>query len=625
MPFPFSAIMGQERMKRALIFNAVDLSIGGALISGTRGTAKSTVARALAGLLPPIDVAKGDPFHREPSGDDTVAQVPTPFVNLPLGSTEDRLLGTLDIQRALQHGEKRFEPGLLAAAHRGVLYVDEVNLLPDHLVDVLLDAVAMGVNRIEREGVSFEHPARVILVGTMNPEEGELRPQLLDRFGLFVQADGHLDPAERKEVVRRRLRFDDAPDGFMAEWASPDKELATRIVRARETLLRVSTPEERFDQIADLAAEARVEGLRADIVMAKAARAAAAFEGADEVTAAHVEEAAELALGHRRRSQAEASPPPPPPAPSPKPHKPPAPPTERTGEPRDQGVSSGRSAHSRESHFTVGSPLETHLPSPPTRRLGAQPGSPQGRRDGPLACRLSGAFVRAVEPRPGDSLSIAPAATLRAAALEGAPLAMRHLRVKQRRSRRRNLLLFAVDASGSMAASERMRAAKGAVCGLLEEAYQKRDLVGLVAFRGERAEELLVPTRSAVRAYRRLSKLPTGGRTPLAAGLAKALQIVARCQRQEAELTPYLVVVTDGRATWPSGTAWADVLEQAAHIARNKIAALCIDTESGPVRFGQTTALARAMDATCRHISSLPSREWSHVIREWVELSGGDR
>ncbi len=619
MLFPFSAIVGQRNMKRALIFNAVDPSIGGVLISGTRGTAKSTAARALAGLLPPIDVAEGDPFHREPAGDDAVAQVPTPFVNLPLGSTEDRLLGTLDIQRALQHGEKHFEPGLLAAAHRGVLYVDEVNLLPDHLVDVLLDAVAMGVNRIEREGVSFEHPARVILIGTMNPEEGELRPQLLDRFGLFVQAESYLDPAERKEVVRRRMRFDDAPDEIMAEWASSDKQLAASIVHARRALLTVATPEERFDQIAELAAEAHVDGLRADIVMVKTARAAAAFEGSDEVTAAHIEEAAELTLGHRRRSQAE---PPRGRAPQPPPPQPPrqSSPGERQEEGREQEDSSRNLAGERESHFAVGSPLETRLPSLPTRR-----GSPQGRRSGPLACRPSGAFVRAVEPRPGDSLTIALTATLRAAALEGVPLAPRHLRIKQRRSRRRNLLLFVVDASGSMAASERMRAAKGAVCGLLEEAYQKRDVVGLVAFRDEGAEELLAPTRSAVRAYRRLSELPTGGRTPLGAGLAKALQIVARRQSQEAELTPYLVVVTDGRATWPRGAAWAEALEQAARIARKKIAVLCIDTESGPVRLGQTAALARAMDATCRHISGLPPREWSHVIREWVELSRGDR
>ncbi len=627
MLFPFSAIVGQERMKRALIFNAVDPSIGGVLINGTRGTAKSTAARALAALLPPIDVAEGDPFHREPAGDDAVAQIPTPFVNLPLGSTEDRLLGSLDIQRALQHGEKHFEPGLLAAAHRGVLYVDEVNLLPDHLVDVLLDAVAMGVNRIEREGVSFEHPARVILVGTMNPEEGELRPQLLDRFGLFAQAENYLDLAERKEVVRRRMRFDDAPDEIVAEWTSSDKQLAASIVRARSGLLTVATPEERFDQIAELAAEARVDGLRADIVMVKTARAAAAFEGSGEVTAAHVEEAAELTLGHRRRSQAEPPPPhgrtPQPAPPAPQPPRRPSP-SERREEGRGQEDSSRNLAGARESHFAVGSPLETRLPSPLARR-GPNQGSPQGRRSGPLACRPSGAFVRAVEPRPGDSLTIAPMATLQAAALEGVPLAPRHLRVKQRRSRRRNLLLFVVDASGSMAASERMRAAKGAVCGLLEEAYRKRDVVGLVAFRGEGAEELLAPTRSAVLAYRRLSELPTGGRTPLAAGLAKALQIVARRQSQEAELTPYLVVVTDGRATWPRGAAWAEALEQAARIARKKIAALCIDTESGLVRLGQTPALARAMDATCCHISGLPPREWSHVIREWVQLSGGDR
>jgi magnesium chelatase subunit D len=394
-------------------------------------------------------------------------------------------------------------------------------------------------------------------------------------------------------------------------------------------LLSVVTPEARLDQIAAMAAEARVDGLRADIVMVKTARAAAAFEGSGEVTAEHVEEAAELALGHRRRSKSEPPPPPPsgssakPPSRTPQPPRPSSPPRDGQQQGGEQEASSGPSAGGGESHFRVGSPLEVRLPSKPASRS-TNPGSPQGRRSGPLACRPAGTFVRAVEPRPGDSLAIAPTATMRAAALEGVPLAPRHLRIQQRKSRRRNLVLFVVDASGSMAASERMRAAKSAVCGLLEEAYQKRDVVGMIAFRGEDSEELLAPTRSAVRAYRCLNELPTGGRTPLAAGLARALHTVARRQSQEAELTPYLVVVTDGRATWPRRSAWAEALNQAAHIARKQIATLCIDTESGPVRLGQTASLASAMNATYRHISSLPPREWSHVVREWVAQSRGE-
>ncbi|MGH9854091.1 MAG: ATP-binding protein, partial [Blastocatellia bacterium] len=204
--FPFSAIVGQDEMKRALIFNAIDPSIGGVLITGTRGTAKSTAARAIAALLPEIEVVDGDAFNSAPGPGkaEKSVRVPTPFVNLPVGATEDRVLGTLDVERVLSAGEKRFEPGLLARANRGVLYVDEVNLLPDHLVDVMLDAVAMGVNRVEREGVSFAHEARVILIGTMNPEEGALRPQLLDRFGLSVAIAGYFEPDMRKEVVKRR-------------------------------------------------------------------------------------------------------------------------------------------------------------------------------------------------------------------------------------------------------------------------------------------------------------------------------------------------------------------------------------------------------------------------------------
>src|SRR6185369_12272438 len=205
--FPFSAIVGQDEMKRALIFNAIDPSIGGLLITGTRGTAKSTAARSMAALLPEIEVISGDLFNTAPSptDKDRTARIPTPFVNLPVGATEDRVLGTLNVERMLQAGEKHFEPGLLARANRGVLYVDEVNLLPDHLVDIMLDAVAMGVNRVEREGVSHSHEARVILIGTMNPEEGELRPQLLDRFALSVSASGYFDPVSRKEVVHRRI------------------------------------------------------------------------------------------------------------------------------------------------------------------------------------------------------------------------------------------------------------------------------------------------------------------------------------------------------------------------------------------------------------------------------------
>src|SRR5262245_44484772 len=247
--FPFSAIVGQEEMKRALIFNAIDPSIGGVLITGTRGTAKSTAARAIAALLPAIEVVEGDAFNSapRPGKAEKSVRIPTPFVNLPVGATEDRVLGALDVERVLHAGEKHFEPGLLARANRGVLYVDEVNLLPDHLVDVLLDAVAMGVNRVEREGVSFTHEARVILIGTMNPEEGELRPQLLDRFGLCVHVENYFDPEMRKEVVRRRIQFEQDSAGFVDRWSASEAALAETINGAYMLLPAVEVPDARLD------------------------------------------------------------------------------------------------------------------------------------------------------------------------------------------------------------------------------------------------------------------------------------------------------------------------------------------------------------------------------------------
>jgi len=259
--YPFSAIVGQELMKQALLLNVVNPKLGGVLIRGEKGTAKSTAVRALASLLPEIDVAAGCPFSCKPEGNDlcadcaakakagalTTARRRTRVVDLPVGATEDRVLGTLDLEAAIKKGEKTFEPGILAEAHRGILYVDEVNLLDDHIVDVLLDAAAMGVNTVEREGVSFSHPARFVLVGTMNPEEGELRPQLLDRFGLCVQVEGILDIDSRVEVVKRRMAFEDNPAGFAREWEAQEQAVAQRVERARTLLPRVGFPDELTD------------------------------------------------------------------------------------------------------------------------------------------------------------------------------------------------------------------------------------------------------------------------------------------------------------------------------------------------------------------------------------------
>ncbi len=310
--YPFSAIVGQDDMRLALLLNAVNPAIGGVLIRGEKGTAKSTAVRALAALLPDIEAVAGCPWPFAPAdvpndvwdrGDGAAETRPAPLVNLPLGVTEDRLLGTIDLERALQKGERHFDPGLLADAHQGILYIDEVNLLGDHIVDVLLDSAAMGVNIVEREGISASHPARFILIGTMNPEEGDLRPQLLDRFGLAVEVAGSKDKRERAEIVRRRLSFEANNGAFGAQFAPAETETQTRIISAQQLLPSVILGDDLLDLIAAISLAFEVDGMRADLVMYKTARTLAAWDGRTHVTPADVSKAAELTLLHRRRRQ----------------------------------------------------------------------------------------------------------------------------------------------------------------------------------------------------------------------------------------------------------------------------------------------------------------------------------
>lgn len=314
--YPFTAVVGQDRMRRALILNAIDTRIGGVLIRGERGTGKSTAARALAALLPPVQVVEGCRFGCDPdmpihwctecreryNENQNALHVETrqtPFINLPISATEDRVVGTLDIEMAIQKGERHFEPGVLASANRGLLYIDEVNLLDDHVVDILLDSAAMGMNIVEREGISFTHPARFILVGTMNPEEGDLRPQLLDRFALSVEIRGILDPRQRVQIMERNLAFEADPEAFRNDWLSKEHELSEQIAKARKMVDKVRYTSHDLLIIADLTAKMQVDGHRADLVILKASRAHAAFEGRDAISPRDIALAAELALPHR--------------------------------------------------------------------------------------------------------------------------------------------------------------------------------------------------------------------------------------------------------------------------------------------------------------------------------------
>ena len=646
--FPFSAVVAMEDMRLALILNAISPAIGGVLVRGEKGTAKSTAVRALTAVLPPVDVvpAAGSPAPpppptrtaptapipaaRIPGAGVTVQRRPARLVELPVGATEDRLTGSLDLGRALTEGVTSFQPGLLAAAHRGVLYVDEVNLLHDHLVDLLLDAAALGTNYVERDGVSVRHDARFLLVGTMNPEEGELRPQLLDRFGLTVEAAAPRDPASRAEVVRRRIAFDAGPEAFAERFAADEAALAAGIAAARKRLPGVALGDAELELIAEVCASFDVDGLRADIVIARTAAAHAAWRGAAAVTREDIRVAALLALPHRRRRNPFDAPgldkqqlddalggPDEEPEPDPQAGGGPGSggPDDGDGDgPQDSGQDdTAPDGDSQQAPAEPRDGRESVAPSGATfraRRLEV-PGKGQGaagRRS--RAATDAGRSVGARPPLPAaPTLDLHLTATLAASAPHqrrrgragpGLLLERGDLREHRREGRESNLVLFAVDASGSMAARRRMEAVKGAVLSLLLDAYQRRDKVGLVCFRGAGAELLLPPTSSVDAAARRLAAMPAGGRTPLAAGLAEAHAALRRERLRDPLRRPLLVVVTDGRHT-----AGGDPAAAAGNLRRDGIASVVVDCESGPVRLGLAAGLAHALGAEYLSLGSL--------------------
>ncbi|MFF9500267.1 putative cobaltochelatase [Streptomyces sp. NPDC014656] len=669
--FPFTAVVGMDDLRLALLLNAVSPAVGGVLVRGEKGTAKSTAVRALAGLLPEVAVVAGCRFSCDPAspdpgcpdgphGDGGPDARPARMVELPVGASEDRLVGSLDIEKALADGVKAFEPGLLAAAHRGILYVDEVNLLSDHLIDHLLDAAAMGASHVEREGVSVRHAARFLLVGTMNPEEGELRPQLLDRFGLTVEVAASRVPEERVEVVRRRLAFEDDPAGFAERWAGEEAALRERIAAARELLPEVALGDAVLLQIAATCAAFEVDGMRADIVMARTATALAAWAGRGEVTSEDVRQAALLALPHRRRrnpfdapgmdedkldetlerfkgDEPEDDPDPGPdgpgdggpgggggvppqggegPAPETDgppdaPGKAPAPEPSREPAPQGAGPAGERAA------VKAGEPFRTKVLSVPGLGEGAA-----GRRS--RARTQNGRTTGATRPE-GALTKLHLSATVRAAAphqrargRSGPGLVVRRddLRQAVREGREGNLVLFVVDASGSMAARKRMGAVKGAVLSLLLDAYQRRDKVGLVTFRGRAAELALPPTSSVDAAAARLEELPTGGRTPLSAGLLRAHDVLRVERLRDPSRRPLLVVVTDGRATG-GGPDPVGLAARAARLhAADGTASVVVDCEAGPVRLGLAGDLARDLGGTAVTLDELRADAIAGLVRE---------
>lgn len=594
--YPFTAVVRQEQVKHALLLNAVSHEVGGVLIRGHRGTAKSTLARAAAYLLPEIEVVTDCPFSCDPADMESLcancsgtlamdgalpsSRTRMKIVTLPLNATEEMVVGTLDFEKALRHGVKSFEPGILARANRSILYVDEVNLLEDHLVDVLLDSAAMGVNVVEREGISFRHGAHFILVGTMNPEEGDLRPQLEDRFGLCAEVDPEVGAADRAEILRRNLQFRKNPVEFESRWHTSQEALRCRLVVAREAYPTVEAPDEVLDVVARLVEKARADGHRADIAMLYAARALAALEGQEQVCVEHLERVASLALNHRiRRAPAgtgngrkrdipslmhEVL------------ERPAAVPVaysckaEGTTRGKEEAPTAERKARARQRPpDTTAAFEETSLPDREAN------GTTPGKR-GKQADASRGRYCRSVAPaassRPFARGDIAIDATLRAAATRGCnpgnglDVLPEDIRVKLRRRKCGASIVFVVDASASMGAMQRLEAARQAIMSLLVEAYQKRDRVGLVVFKDDAAQLVLSPTSSKALAARLLTELSPGGTTPLSHGLSLGCRVLERELSRTPRPFPVLVLISDGGGNVTMGSS--DPMSEALGIAR---------------------------------------------------------
>jgi magnesium chelatase subunit D len=648
--FPFAALVDQERLKKALILNAINPLLGGVLIRGEKGTAKSTAARGLAALLPPMGLVADCPFNCDPEAVESlcdacrsrraavpklpVRERPMAVVDLPLGTTEDRLLGTIDLEKAIKSGEKHFEPGILAAANRSILYVDEVNLLDDHLVDVLLDAAAMGLNVVEREGVSFIHPARFLLVGTMNPEEGELRPQLLDRFGLCVEVAGLQDLEARITVVQRWLDYEKDPEGFSQKWQPEQERLRQAILSARERLPRTRAADGLLQLISRICLDQGVDGHRADIYMLKVALALAAYHGREEAGPEEVREAAELVLPHRLRrkplserqldlEKLEESL---------KQHQESF--KHRTHTPTGPGSQPDTAQHSSQDpgmKEVVFAPSATYpvqpLDLPPDRT----PKKALGRRTQAPTEDKSGRYVRST-PSPKGPPDLALDATLRAAApyqtlrekgnlaLAVAPPDVRH---KVREKRIGHHILFVVDASGSMGARQRMAETKAAILSLLLDAYQKRERVGLITFRGQKAELALPFTNSIDTARKCLEHLPTGGKTPLPHALSLAYELINQEKLKHPRDAFLLVLITDGKAniSLGPGPAIVETKKLAAQLRTLNINTLVLDTEvhTPMIDFGCLPELSKILGGRYIDIEDLQAPE---VVARIEEVRG---
>lgn len=682
--YPFAALVGQEELQLGLLLNAINPAIGGILIRGEKGTAKSTAVRGLTKLLPDIEVVSGCRYSCDPQRPDDFCQDcrakgdmkksiyrRARLVNLPLNATEDRVIGGIDFSHAIKSGETALQPGLLAEAHRSILYIDEVNLLDDHIVDLILDAAASGRNIVEREGMSCNHPAQLILIGTMNPEEGDLRPQLLDRFGFCIEVKGNHDIDQRIDLLIKREAFDQNPDDFHNRYKKATDTLKKRIEQAQDRLSEVRLSAHMRIFISELCSSNNVAGHRADLVIEQGARALAAYEGASDVTNLHIAQIAPMALIHRTR---DAEPPPPPPPPPPAEDEPPEdqqqdessenPPeeeqkeqqpsgqqqdesTEPTGdqkkndpseknnddrEEQNQSSEKQQSTGGKDLVFETGDPFKVKKITSKKDRI-TRRGS--GRRSRSRISQKQGRYIKASSsPTANLQGDIALDATIRAAAPfqksrtekngQSSKLAIHlhssDIRLKIREKRIGNLLLFVVDGSGSMGARGRMTASKSAIMSLLLDAYQKRDKVSMISFRRKEAHINLPITSSVELAGKMLAEMPVGGRTPLSAGLVKSYELIRNYLIREPSGRPIVIFLTDGKTNVSIGEE--KPLDEMARLAttmalEKRIQYIVVDTEEdGLVTFDLAKKLASYLGAEYFKTSDLQAEELVGIVRE---------